>query len=105
MQFLKEKRLILDTLETDNWIERMQFFGSFRAKDSGGLRRRDSYLCTRMVDRGSQCYLLWRFSRFFCDLFCSFLIFFCCFFCRFKYAFLEFDDLLCVVCWAGFEVA
>jgi len=52
-------------------------------------------LRTRIVDRGSQRELLWRFSRFFCDFFCSFLIFFCCFFWRFKYAFLEFDDLLC----------
>jgi hypothetical protein len=49
--------------------------------------------------------LLCCFSRFFCDLFSSFLIFFCCFFCRFKYAFLDFDDLSCVLWWAGFEAA
>ena len=53
MHFLKEKRLIFDTLETDDWIERLQFFGSFRAKASGGLKYRCGLDIAR-ADSGSR---------------------------------------------------
>jgi hypothetical protein len=53
----------------------------------------ESIFSALRFERDTQCELLWRLCKFFCDLFCAFLIFFCCF----KYAFLEFDDLLFVV--------
>jgi len=60
MHFSKEKRLILDPLETDNRVERMQFSSSGSGESLWGIevQPRDRHLRTRRVDRGSQCDLL-----------------------------------------------